>query len=92
LIVDGTQRAVELKVGRNTVGRGTGCDLQLIDQGVSRRHLDVRVAQGRAVADDLGSTNGTTVNGHRVQSQQLQHGDVIRVGHSRLVYQQEANR
>jgi pSer/pThr/pTyr-binding forkhead associated (FHA) protein len=49
----------------------------------------VHVTDGRAVAYDLGSTNGTSINGHGVQSQQLQHGDVIRVGHTRLVYQQQ---
>jgi pSer/pThr/pTyr-binding forkhead associated (FHA) protein len=64
--------------------------LQLLDQGVSRRHLDVHLADGVATAYDLQSTNGTTVNGHPVQSQPLQHGDVIRVGHTRLVYQQDA--
>jgi hypothetical protein len=90
LIVDGTARTLDLKTGSNIVGRGTESDLQLIDQGVSRRHLDVHVADGRAVAYDLGSTNGTSVNGHSVQSQQLQHGDVIRVGHTRLVFQQDS--
>jgi hypothetical protein len=89
LIVDGTPRSLELKRGSNIVGRSSESDLQLIDQGVSRRHLDVHVAEARAVAYDLGSTNGTTVNGHGVQSQELQHGDVIRVGHTRLVYHQE---
>jgi|GEM_PF-64516 len=88
LIVDGTARTLDLKPGSNIVGRGAETDLQLIDQGVSRRHLDVHVADNRAVAYDLGSTNGTSINGHTAQSQQLQHGDVIRVGHTRLVYQQ----
>jgi len=90
LIVDGTPRTLELKTGSNIVGRGVESDLQLIDQGVSCRHLDVHVAEGRAVAYDLGSTNGTSVNGHSVQSQHLQHGDVIRVGHTRLVFQQDS--
>jgi hypothetical protein len=89
LIVDGTPRTLNLEQGSNIVGRGTESDLQLIDQGVSRRHLDVHIAEGRAVAYDLGSTNGTSVNGHPVQSQQLQHGDVIRVGHTRLVFQED---
>jgi hypothetical protein len=89
LIVDGTPRTLNLEQGSNIVGRGTESDLQLIDQGVSRRHLDVHIAEGRAVAYDLGSTNGTSVNGHPVQSQHLQHGDVIRVGHTRLVFQED---
>lgn len=89
LVVDGTGQRVALTPGANIIGRGVDCDLQLLDQGVSRRHIDVHVADGHAVMYDLGSTNGTSVNGHTVQSQQLQHGDVIRVGHSRLVYHQD---
>ncbi|MDQ1749448.1 MAG: hypothetical protein QOE71_504 [Pseudonocardiales bacterium] len=91
LVVDGTAQVHQLNSGSNIVGRGQDTDLQLLDQGVSRRHIDVHVADGRAVVYDLGSTNGTSVNGHSVQSQQLQHGDVIRVGHSRLVFQQDGS-
>jgi predicted component of type VI protein secretion system len=89
LVVDGTPRTVELKPGSNVIGRGTESDLQLLDQGVSRRHLDIYVSDAESVAYDMGSTNGTTINGHPAQSQRLQHGDVIRVGHTRLVYQQD---
>ena len=89
LSVDGTPRVVPLKQGSNIVGRGTGSDLQLMDQGVSRRHADVHVADGQATVYDLGSTNGTTVNGRTVQTQPLQHGDVIRVGHTRLVFHED---
>jgi Protein of unknown function (DUF3662)/FHA domain len=89
LLVDGTNRRFELRNGSNLVGRGTDADLQLLDQGVSRRHLDVQFDGSFATVYDLGSTNGTSVNGHEVKSQLLRHGDVIRLGHSRLVYQQE---
>jgi pSer/pThr/pTyr-binding forkhead associated (FHA) protein len=91
LVVDGTPRALELKVGSNLIGRGSESDLQLMDQGVSRRHADVHVADGHTTVYDLGSTNGTSVNGHSVQSQQLQHGDVIRVGHTRLVFHEDSS-
>ncbi len=90
LVVDGSDRQLTLRQGSNVIGRGQDCDLQLLDQGVSRRHVDVQFDGQYAVAYDLGSTNGTTVNGHDVGSHQLQHGDVIRVGHTRLVYQQDA--
>jgi hypothetical protein len=89
LLVDATGETHELKPGSNIVGRGHDSDLQLLDQGVSRRHLDVHVADGRVIVYDLGSTNGTAVNGHPVQSQELRHGDVVRIGHSRLVFQQD---
>ena len=89
LVVDGSNQHLTLRQGSNLVGRGQDCDLQLMDQGVSRRHVDVQFDGQYAVAYDLGSTNGTSVNGHYVGSHQLQHGDVLRVGHSRLIFQQE---
>lgn len=89
LVVDGTNRRFELRHGSNLIGRGTEADLQLLDQGVSRRHLEIQYDGNSATAYDLGSTNGTTVNGHEVKSQLLRHGDVVRIGHTRLVFQQE---
>jgi Protein of unknown function (DUF3662)/FHA domain len=89
LTVDGSQQWLELHVGSNVIGRGQDADLRLPDTGVSRRHVDVRFDGTGAVLHDLGSTNGTTVNGHRAQSWQLQHGDVVRLGHTVVVYRQE---
>jgi hypothetical protein len=89
LIVDQTNRRFDLRVGSNIIGRGSDSDLQLLDQGISRRHLDVQFDGHYATAYDLGSTNGTTVNGHEISSQVLRHGDVIRVGHTRIVFHQE---
>lgn len=89
LHVDGTPQLHVLHTGSNVVGRGQEADLRLNDQGVSRRHLDVQFDGFTATAYDLGSTNGSTINGHAMTAQQLQHGDVLRIGHSRLVFQQE---
>jgi hypothetical protein len=89
LIVDQTNRRFDLRSGSNIIGRGTESDLQLLDQGISRRHLDVQFDGHHATAYDLGSTNGSTVNGHEISSQLLRHGDVIRVGHTRIVFHQE---
>jgi hypothetical protein len=89
LIVDQTNRRFDLRIGSNIIGRGSDSDLQLLDQGISRRHLDVQFDGHYATAYDLGSTNGTTVNGHEISSQVLRHGDVIRVGHTRIVFHQE---
>lgn len=89
LIVDQTNRRFDLRTGSNIIGRGTDSDLQLLDQGISRRHVDIQYDGNFATAYDLGSTNGTTVNGHEISSQLLRHGDVIRVGHTRIVFHQE---
>ena len=79
----------ELTTGRNVIGRGTDADIRLPDTGVSRKHVDVVLDNGTAIAEDLGSTNGTLVNGRRITRQPLADGDVIRIGHSVLVYRQD---
>jgi hypothetical protein len=89
IVVDQTNQRFDLRVGSNVIGRGTDADLQLLDQGISRRHLDIQFDGNYATVYDLGSTNGTTVNGHEVGSQVLRHGDVLRAGHTRLVFHHE---
>lgn len=89
LIVDTTNQRFDLRQGSNVVGRGSDADLQLLDQGVSRRHIDIQFDGRRATIYDLGSTNGTSVNGHEIGSHMLRHGDVVRIGHTRMVFQQE---
>jgi len=70
------------------VGRGTEADLRINDPGISRRHAQFRVTSGRlptvSVAD-LGSTNGTVVNGHRVGEAELSDGSTVRLGNTDLV-------
>ena len=89
LVVDGPGTRHELTTGRNVIGRGTEADIRLPDTGVSRKHVDVVLDGGVAMVEDLGSTNGTLVNGRRVSRLALADGDVIRIGHSVLVYRQD---
>ena len=83
---DGSNRTYSMKQGSNVVGRGQEADFRLPDTGVSRRHLEITWDGQGAMLADLGSTNGTTVNGTPVQTWSLQEGDVIRIGHSSLVF------
>jgi hypothetical protein len=66
------------------IGRGAEADLRINDPGVSRRHAEFRVTGGEATPEvsvaDLGSTNGTLVDGHRVSEAKLRDGTVVRVG------------
>jgi Protein of unknown function (DUF3662)/FHA domain len=89
LVVDGPGTRHVLSSGRNVIGRGTEADIRLPDTGVSRKHVDVVLEGPTAIAEDLGSTNGTLVNGRRISRQPLSDGDVIRIGHSVLVYRQD---
>jgi hypothetical protein len=83
---DGSGRKYDLTQGAHVIGRGQESAFRLPDTGVSRRHLEISWDGQSATLTDLGSTNGTTVNGNPVQTWQLNDGDVIRVGHSSLVF------
>jgi predicted component of type VI protein secretion system len=74
---------------RVTIGRGRDCDIVLDDPKVSRRHVAVERALDRYFLVDLGSSNGTFVNGFKVTLRgqiALQERDSIEVGDTRLVF------
>jgi two-component system cell cycle response regulator len=64
-----------------TVGRGYDADVRIQDSGISRRHARFAPADGRVVIEDLGSTNGTFVNGVRIAGRHvLADGDKLQFG------------
>lgn len=68
------------------IGRGTDCDLRLRDPNVSRHHCLIRIRSDEITLTDLGSSNGTRVNGTRVISPvTLEAGDEICLGNYRFV-------
>ena len=73
------------------IGRGSDAAIKLDDDYVSTRHARVGASGDEWFVEDLGSTNGTLVNGRRVGRQDLADGDVIRIGHSVLVYRQDGS-
>ncbi len=74
-------------LGPHTVlGRAEGADLVLADTGVSRRHAELLTSDAGTLVRDLGSTNGTWVNGVRVHEQLLHDGDHLTVGATQLVF------
>ncbi len=66
--------------GRWVLGRSPGCDLVLADDAVSRRHAEIAVRAGECLIRDLGSCNGTLVNGHPVRRARVRRGDVLVLG------------
>lgn len=64
--------------GQHVVGRDPACALVLPSAGVSRRHAQLELSGGRLLAKDLGSSNGTFVNGERIQEQALRAGDEVK--------------
>jgi hypothetical protein len=73
----------KLGPGESVIGRATEADVQIVDHGVSRRHAKiVRDLDGTSKIVDLKSTNGTFVNGRRIEIEVLREGDRIRIGQS----------
>jgi hypothetical protein len=70
-----------------TVGRQNDCTIVLGDPNVSRHHAEVRPSGDGFVVVDLGSTNGTKVNGARVAEQQLHDGDEVAFGNTVMHFQ-----
>lgn len=69
-----------------TLGRGSDCGLVFTKDNISKQHLRIELEDGSVVIRDLGSTNGTYVNGQQVQHAVLQSGDEIRLGDSVLQF------
>ena len=87
ITVPGGQR-VELFEGHYVVGRHLECDIVISDSNVSRRHAEFVCAGRDVIVRDLGSTNGTKVNGVLIKGDQLlQHGDVIGFGTAQVTFE-----
>jgi pSer/pThr/pTyr-binding forkhead associated (FHA) protein/S1-C subfamily serine protease len=89
LVLEGGRRVAvgaELVIGRRKA------DLALDDSQVSRRHAVVRPIEGGMEIEDLGSANGTTVNGEAIKTaQRLRNGDLVQIGRVRLTAQVPAS-
>jgi len=69
-----------------SIGRKHGNDIQLNDLTISGRHTLITKVSENIFIDDLGSTNGTLLNGARVAKSQLHHSDVIQVGNYQFTF------
>jgi pSer/pThr/pTyr-binding forkhead associated (FHA) protein len=86
LLGDKQLGAFSLGGGELTIGRTPGNDIVIDNVGVSRRHAVMRVQDGKAFLEDLGSANGTFVRGQKIERHELQDGDEIAIVKHRLVY------
>ncbi|PLS29240.1 signal peptide protein [Bifidobacterium parmae] len=71
---------------KTILGRGSGCDIVIDDPGISRKHLEIDITPNGVIARDLGSTNGTYVEGHQVPAATLLDGNTITIGRTRILY------
>jgi adenylate cyclase len=85
---DGTRLA--LREGITSFGRLPSNDVILLGDLVSRHHSRITFFEGKATLQDLGSHNGSWVNGERVTTRVLHEGDIVRVGNFRLSFHEGA--
>lgn len=84
-------KLIRLRPGTFLIGRESPCHLRAASPLVSKRHCALHVTERQVVLRDLGSTNGTLVNGQRIRGEQvLRPGDEIRVGPLTFVFRAEA--
>ena len=69
----------ELKDGETIIGRAPEIDIPINDTRISRQHISISVQPAGVTLTDLGSTNGTFVNGTRIQTHNLQDGDKVQI-------------
>jgi Protein of unknown function (DUF3662)/FHA domain len=88
LLVDG--KRVVVGPGGATLGRSRQCDVVIDDPNVSRRHAEIRPRGGSWILTDLGSTNGSSLNGRRIDGAEVvRPGDEIELGTSVVVFELE---
>ena len=86
LVLEGFFEGLEVPVDRDwlVIGRGRGADVMLAEPTISRAHAAIGHDLDGFFVQDLGSTNGTLVNGAREQRATLKDGDEIQMGKLRL--------
>ncbi|MDB6140117.1 MAG: hypothetical protein JWO94_3189 [Verrucomicrobiaceae bacterium] len=87
---DGQAFEAELTADLMTVGRTEDNDLEIPDGSVSSHHGQITNEGGHWVFTDLGSTNGTKVNGERVERVELGHGAAFEIGSVAAVFYEDA--
>jgi len=80
LAKNGAQKAFPLPSNVTVIGRRRNCDLRIPLDSVSRRHCQLSVENGSLKVRDLGSRNGTFLNGKRIKEEVAHAGDFIKIG------------
>jgi len=86
---ESVQRSYDITTPVTLLGRGTDCDLRLVDAGVSRHHAEIRIEGPEIVLVDLGSTNGSFVNGQPIRRVTLVDGSQVTMGRTTLVFRRD---
>ncbi|MBU4484599.1 GGDEF domain-containing protein [bacterium] len=73
-----------LEEGETVLGRGKNANISINDNRISRHHVKINLEGETAIIEDMGSTNGTFVNGQRIKTYALQDGDKIQISSSTI--------
>ncbi len=87
-VLTGGASGMQFKVSKGTavIGRAPNVELRVEDDGISRKHARIRAETGRAWVEDMGSRNGTFVNGTKITTTtELLDGDKIQVGRGTII-------
>ncbi len=84
LDIDG--RRHQLAKSHTVIGRGTDADITVDDSSISRKHIEILWDGSRAEANDLGSTNGSLLNGRKLTRAPLESGSTIEMGATRVTF------
>ena len=89
VVIDGPSAGTEFDIaGSSVIGRDPSSGIVLDDPEASRRHASLSADDDGLTVEDLGSTNGTYVNGERVDSPRHLHaGDLVTIGQTQLTYE-----
>jgi len=85
-ILDSKMRSYSYVSDEIRIGRSSKNDLCLPDAGVSRKHAIIKKEKNRYVIEDLGSKNGTIVNGEKIKRREVGANDVIKIGNTILFF------
>ncbi|MGP3533536.1 FhaA domain-containing protein [Microbacterium sp. RD1] len=85
-VVDIDGQRHPLTKGRTVIGRGSDADITIPDAGTSRKHVEILWDGERAMVRDLGSTNGTQLNGRKVSEAPLPADSTVTIGRTNIVF------
>jgi hypothetical protein len=85
-VVDVEGRRIPLTASRTVIGRGSDADITIADAGTSRKHVEILWDGERAMVRDLGSTNGTMLDGRKITEAALPPDSTVRIGRTDIVF------
>lgn len=85
-VLDVNGKRYPIVASRTIIGRGSDADITVDDTGISRKHVEILWDGKRGQVNDLGSTNGSKLNGERVEKAPLEPDSLIEIGRTRIVF------